>query len=91
MHTSHGGLPLLYPAFPFVFFATLVVWSLDRSDDRGRPWFERLARIPATAKGAQIARLGTWIIGMNLMYAATLTLPLVIIRSAFLHHDPFVP
>lgn len=92
IHTSKGSLPLIYPAFPFVLFAPMVVASLDRRDDRGQTWFERWLRVPVTDNGvwALAHRLGAWAVGMNLMYAAALTVPLVVIRIAFLHDSAIV-
>jgi hypothetical protein len=93
IHTAKGALPLLYPAFPFVLFAPLVVWSLDRRDDDGRTWFERLCGAQAEPKtgAAQLGQVGAWVVGMNLMYAATLTVPLVLVRVLFLPASSIVP
>jgi hypothetical protein len=93
IHTGKGALPLLYPAFPFVLFAPLVVWSIDNRDTEGRTWFERLcrARTEPTTTGAQIGQVGVWIVGMNVMYAATLTIPLVLIRTLLLPESVVVP
>jgi hypothetical protein len=122
IHTSSGALPLLYPAFPFSFFAPLVVWSLDRRGPDGRTWFVRLLKVPAgavnkrwdastdmliphdgdvalqarpaparSALSLQLHQVAAWIVGMNLMYAATLTVPLVLIRILTLPDNPFVP
>ncbi|SHN15860.1 hypothetical protein [Cryptosporangium aurantiacum] len=94
IHTSKGGLPLLYPAFPFVLFAPLVVFSLDRRGADGRTWFERVCRVPAQGTAVavrQVHRVVAWIVGLNVMYAVCLTIPLVLIRILFLPDNVYVP
>jgi hypothetical protein len=93
VETSKGGLPLFYPAFPFVLFAPLVVFTLDRRSDDGRTWFERLLGVKPTATGwvQRAHQIVAWIFGMNLMYSVCLTIPLVLIRILFLPDNPWVP
>ena len=49
--------------------------------------------MPAVAGGAgcTLHRLGAWVIGMNVLYATTLTVPLLVKRAAFLHDNALVP
>jgi hypothetical protein len=93
IHTRKGDLPLLYPAFPFVLFAPLVVLSLDRRSSDGRTWFERLVRVPVSIVGAKqhLHQVAAWILGFNLMYAICLPIPLILIRALFLGDNSYVP
>jgi hypothetical protein len=84
--TNRGEVPLLYPAFPFCTFGPFVVASLDLRDSKGRTWFERwfgAEALPKTTSG-QLYQLLAWLIGMNIMYSMSHTLPLVFIRILFL-------
>ena len=93
IETHKGALPLFYPAFPFVFFAPAVVASLDLRSKDGRTWFERALAVKPTiaTAGQRVHQLVAWIIGMNVMYAACLTIPLLLIRILFLPDNPWVP
>lgn len=94
IQTHKGGLPLLYPAFPFVFFAPMVVASLDRRSDDGRTWFERSMAVKPiiNTAGQRVHQIMAWVIGMNVMYAVTLTIPLIVIRLIVMPaSNPWVP
>jgi hypothetical protein len=93
IETSTGGLPLLYPAFPFVLFAPLVVFRLDRRSDDDRTWFERVLGVQPviTGWGQRLHKIVAWIVGMNIMYAACLTIPLVLTRFLVLPDNSWVP
>jgi hypothetical protein len=70
-----------------------VVASLDRRDAEGRTWFERVLAVrPVISSWAQRAhQILAWIIGMNVLYAAFLTLPLVIARIMFFPDNAWIP
>jgi hypothetical protein len=74
-------------------FAVAVVASLDRRDAEGRTWFERVlgVRPVITTFGQRAYQIVAWIVGMNVLYAVFLTLPLVIARILFLPDNPWVP
>ncbi|OCK74388.1 hypothetical protein K432DRAFT_199738 [Lepidopterella palustris CBS 459.81] len=93
MHTSRGSLPLLYPAFPFSLFAPFVVWSIDNRDSKGRTWYERWFGSEPQPKDAlgQIRQVLAWCVGMNIMYACCLTVPLVTVRVWFLPESTVIP
>lgn len=93
IETYKGGLPLFYPALPFIFFAPAVVASLDRRSDDGRTWFERAMAVQPVINtvGQRVHQIVAWIIGMNVMYAVCLTVPLLLIRILFLPANPWVP
>ncbi|OBI21193.1 hypothetical protein A5713_12780 [Mycobacterium sp. E2497] len=93
IQTSKGGLPLMYPAFPFVMFAPAVVWSLYRRDDFGRTWFEGLLGVPAMVRSwrQRLHQVLAWCLAMNVLYALTLTVPLVTVRILFLPDNQWVP
>lgn len=93
IHTSKGGLPLLYPAFPFVFFAPAVVFSLYERDQLGRTWFESLFGVrPGVSGWAQrLHQVVAWCLGMNILYAICLTIPLLVVRILFLPDNSWVP
>jgi hypothetical protein len=74
-------------------FAVAVVASLDRRDATGRTWFERALGVRAviTSFGQRAHQIVAWIVGMNVLYAVFLTLPLVIARILFFPDNPWVP
>jgi hypothetical protein len=69
------------------------VASIDRRDANGRTWFERLLGVNQVITGGvqRAHQIVAWIVGMNLMYAVFLTLPLVIARILFFPDNPWVP
>ncbi|BBZ30175.1 hypothetical protein MMAD_44700 [Mycolicibacterium madagascariense] len=93
IHTDKGGLQLIYQGVPLALFAAAVVTSLDRRDATGRTWFERALGVrPAIASsGQRLHQIIAWIIGMNVLYAVFLTLPLVIARILFFPNNVWVP
>jgi hypothetical protein len=74
-------------------FAVAVAASLDRRDATGRTWFERAlgVRPVITSWGQRAHQIVAWIVGMNVLYAVFLTLPLVIARILFFPDNPWVP
>jgi hypothetical protein len=90
IHTDKGGLQLIYQGVPLSIFAVAVVASLDRRDADGRTWFERVlgVRPVITTIGQRAYQIVAWIVGMNVLYAVFLTLPLVIARILF---SPTIP
>jgi hypothetical protein len=93
IHTDKGGLQLVYQAVFLCAFAAAVVASLDLRGQDGRTWFERALAVKpvVSTAGQRCHQIVAWIIGMNLMYATFLTLPLVILRVLFLPDNPWVP
>jgi hypothetical protein len=90
---THGSMPLFYPGFPFCTFGPFCIWSLDNRDDKGRTWFERWFGAEANPKdlNGQLQQLLAWTLGLNIMYAISLTIPLVVIRIYFLPESTVVP
>jgi hypothetical protein len=93
IHTDKGGLQLIYQGVPLAIFAVAVVASLDRRDATGRTWFELALGVRAAISTfAQRAhQILAWIVGMNVLYAVFLTLPLVFARILFFPDNPWVP
>jgi hypothetical protein len=93
IHTDKGGLQLIYQGVPLAIFASAVVASLDRRDGTGRTWFERALGVRPVISGCgqRVHQIVAWIVGMNVMYAVFLTLPLVIARMLFFPDNPWVP
>lgn len=91
--SDHGTLSLTWPAIPFVFFAVGLTLLMDRVDDRGFFPHERLFRIDRLASGRtrEFARLGVWIVTMNVVIFITQPLALVIGRELFLWDSVYVP
>lgn len=74
-------------------FASAVVASLDLRSADGRTWFERALGVKPviTTWTQRLHQVVAWIVGMNVMYAVFLTIPLVVARILFLPDNPWVP
>jgi hypothetical protein len=93
IHTDKGGLQLIYQGVPLSLFAVAAVASLDLRNASGRTWFERVLGVPAVVTGwrQRAHQIVAWIVGMSVLYAVFLTLPLVIARILFFPDNPWVP
>jgi hypothetical protein len=93
IHTDKGDLQLIYQGVPLAAFAVAVVISLDRRDVHGRTWFERALGVRQVVSGwdQRALQIVSWIVGMNVLYAAFLTLPLVFARILFFPDNTWIP
>jgi len=91
--STRGSMPLLYPGFPFCTFGAAFIYSTDKRDAQGRIWWERWFGADANPKtfNGVLHQLLAWCLGMNVMYAVCLTIPLVATRVWFLPESSVVP
>ncbi len=93
LHTSKGQLAFLFPAIPFAIYGAITLSIVACVDDHGRRPFERLTRLAPKGAGLtyEARRALTWAVAMNVCYGLFLTIPMVLIRLAFLGDSTLVP
>ncbi len=91
--SHHGSLSFVWPAIPFVFFAVALALILDGKDQDGFYPNERLVRVNRVPAGwrREVARLGAWILTMNVLLFIDQGLVLVLGRILFFHDSVYVP
>ncbi len=90
---SKGNFPLLYPILFIVLWAAGAVWFLSLRGPNGNAVFEswfgiELIRSPFF-RG--IAKIGVWILVMNLFHLVFAVIPLIGIRELFGVHSTLIP
>lgn len=77
--SSKGNWPIVYPISVFVVYGVIATWFLSNRGPDGRPKFESWFRVENIHNHAvrEIARLGVWLLVMNVLYVLFLIIPLV--------------
>jgi hypothetical protein len=90
---SKGNFPLLYPILFIVLWAAGAVWFLTFRGSSGRALFESWFRAElirnSVARG--VARIGVWILVMNMFHLVFGAIPLIVIREIFGVPSTLVP
>jgi hypothetical protein len=84
---------LVHPLELFTFYGVIMSALLVHRDDGGRPRFEGLlgAHRQPPGTGAELRRLGAWILTMNGVYWFAFTLWILVVRSLSGAENPLVP
>lgn len=92
--TPGGGTePLLWPAVPFAFYGSLMLYSLLRTGPDGAPSFLALGRPERRKPGLsrEAVRALTSVMWWNGVYWFAMTLPVNLVRQLFGHPSVLVP
>lgn len=94
---GHTNMPLLHPLLVFTVYGTLVAYLFARAAPQQgpnyKPQFESLAgvdRLPARWR-RETARLGLYVVVMNMMFFVFMSIPMIAIREIWGHANPYVP
>jgi len=90
---SKGNFPLLYPILFIVLWASGVVWFLSFRGPDGRALFESWFHVEHIRNSLfrGIARIGVWVLVVNMFHLVFGAIPLIVIREIFGVPSTLVP
>ena len=91
--SSKGSFPLFYPILVLVLYGVVGAFVLSLRGPDGRVRFESWFGVERIRDGVsrEFARIGAWILTMNVLYLAIMITPIIVVRELFGVPSDLVP